>query len=194
MRSSRLPIGVGQTISSPGISRLPCSELDPRHRRGADHPGVGPELGGDDRRLVHRRQRPRRAARARAGSSSRSPAAITPPPITITSGSKMLAKLASATPRRRADQVEDADRGLVAGERRLGHRLAVDLARPSAEHRAERRVRLALGRRPRPRGRAPCRRRAPRRSRGSGQLPWQGGPSASITMWPSSAPAPVEPR
>ena len=56
----------------------------------------------------------------------------------------MLAKLASATPSRRADQVEDADRGPVPGERRLGDRLAVDLA-ALGEHRAERRVGLALG-------------------------------------------------
>ena len=27
-----------------------------------------------------------------------------------------------------------------------------------------------------------------------GQLPWQAGPSIWITTWPSSAPAPVEPR
>ena len=56
--SSRFPIGVGQTISSPGISPLAPLELDPGHRRGADHPGVVAELGGEDRRLVHRRQRP----------------------------------------------------------------------------------------------------------------------------------------
>ena len=27
-----------------------------------------------------------------------------------------------------------------------------------------------------------------------GQLPWHGGPSMSITMWPSSAAAPIAPR
>ena len=73
MRSSRLPIGVGQTISSPGISPAPL-QLDPRHRRGADHPGVGAELGGEHRRPVHRRQRPRAqlpAGRARAAGRRR---------------------------------------------------------------------------------------------------------------------------
>ena len=73
-----------------------------------------------------------------------------------------------------ADQVEDADRGLVAGERRLGHGLAVDLA-ALGEQPAERRV----GRRARPprapRGRAPCPRRAPRRSRGWGSCPGRAG-------------------
>ena len=81
----------------------------------------------------------------RAGSSSRSPAAMTPPPTTIASGWKMLAKLEQATPRRLADQFEDADRGLVAVDRSLGHRLAVDRL-PRRQQPPEGRVRRAFGR------------------------------------------------
>ena len=107
-------------------------------------PGVGAQLGGDDRGPLHRRQRPRRAARAGPGSSSRSPAAITPPPITITSGSKMLAKLVRATPSREPIRSKTPTRGRVAGQRRLGHGLAVDLL-AVGEQRAEGGVGLALG-------------------------------------------------
>ena len=82
-----LPIGVGQTVRRPAIA---LRALLDRHRRSADHPGVGAELGGDDaRRFIGGSARVRSSRRA--GSSSRSPAAATPPPITITSGSKMFA-------------------------------------------------------------------------------------------------------
>ena len=87
--SSILPIGVGQTVSRPGISRLALRFLE-RHRRGADHACFRPQLGCGDARLVHRWQRAR-AISSRAGPSSSSPAAITPPPITITSGSNTFA-------------------------------------------------------------------------------------------------------
>ena len=53
--SSRLPIGVGQTISSPGISPCPsCSSI--RAIAAAPIMPASAQLGGDDRRPVHRRQ------------------------------------------------------------------------------------------------------------------------------------------
>ena len=64
--SSRFPIGVGQTVSLPGIGSALLVELDQRHRRGADHPRVRPQLGQLHRRLVHRR-------RARASAAPRAP-------------------------------------------------------------------------------------------------------------------------
>ena len=108
--SSRLPIGVGQTISRPP-SRLGRSRSRGRpegqpvegERRRADHPSLRPQIAparsGPDRGVAAARAR---ATAARAGSSSSSPAAITPPPTTTTWGlKKMLTKLAIATPRRR---------------------------------------------------------------------------------------------
>ena len=123
----------------------PCPlELDPGHRGGADHARVGAELAR--RRPGSRSSAAGRAlaARWRAGSSSRSPAAITPPPITKTSGSKMLAKLASATPSREPTRSKTADRGRVARQGGLGDRLPVDLL-AVGEHPTERRAGLTLG-------------------------------------------------
>ena len=95
------PIGVGQTISRPGIS----SVLTARSPR-----APSPRRRSSRRRARAPRRRPasRSSAAARAREAPRGPARAagrpppsTPPPITITSGSKMLAKLESATPRRR---------------------------------------------------------------------------------------------
>ena len=137
------------------------------------------------------------AARAGAsprapGSSSISPAAITPPPITITSGSKMFTRLARPTPScgRCLDRAA-RDRVAVVGE--LGHERAGEL-QARGQRAAQRRLRL-----PRARASGASRTSAEpeataSRHRGSGSCPGTGGPSASTTMWPSSPPAPCEPR
>ncbi len=82
---------------------------------------------------------------SRAGSSSRSPAAATPPPITITSGSKMFARLESATPSRRPISRHDLDRDVVAVDRaaRSPARPSISLALGAGP--AERRVGVLLG-------------------------------------------------
>src|SRR5919201_645387 len=70
---------------------------------------------------------------ARAGSSSRSPARLAPPPITITSGSKVFARLESAAPGR-----------LIAGQARIGDHPAVQRV-AAAERSSELRVGCVLG-------------------------------------------------
>ena len=57
--SSRLPIGVGQTISRPPLTRSRSLTVAPREpvegeRRGADHPGLDAEPGRDDPHRVAR--------------------------------------------------------------------------------------------------------------------------------------------
>ena len=112
--------------------------------------------------------------------------------MTITSGLKMFTKFARPTPSARADVADHHPRHLVAAERQLGDERAGQRA-PVLERAPERRVRLA---------RHAQRRLAHERGAGGdrleaaqfGQLPWQGGPSMSTTMWPSSAAAPTQPR
>ena len=161
-----------------------------RHLGGADHPRVGAELGGDHtasrssaaapasrtsraRRLEQqlarggrrrRRSRSRRARRRSRGSRARP-----------RGGGRSSARTSAAIP--------------SPGERGVGDRLAVDLL-ACGERPAERRVRVGLGRQPALAPERGARRRAPRRSRGSGSCPGNGGPSWSMTTWPSSAPAP----
>ena len=193
--SSRLPIGVGQTISRPAISPpAPLPRARPRQRGGADHAGVGPELGRDDRGLVHRRQRPLpqlRARRARAaGRRPRSRRRRS----RSRRGSKMLAKLATA--RRRAGCRQRRRLAIavcVAGRAPPRSRAVPSISSPVGERLGQRRVRLALGRAPAPRRASAVPEASASTQPWFGQLPWQGGPSTSITTWPSSAPAPVEP-
>src|SRR5436190_4183586 len=136
--------------------------------------------------------RARARSSPRAGSSSRSPATLTPPPITITSGSKMLAKVAMATPRWRPIVA----RAPIAASSPACADAVTDVpsiawppaaSRPSAESGS----RSAAA--------APSRASACPDAKIStqpwfGQLPWHGGPFSSITTWPSSAPAPLDPR
>ncbi len=115
---------------------------------------------------------------------------MTPPPMTITSGSKMFARPDRATPSRRPIVSSTADRDRVAGPGELGDEAAVDRRPPFAAARA----------RPES-GAAAAARSASRRSAVPdaidsmqpwlGQLPWQGGPSMSTTTCPSSAAGPV---
>ena len=96
----------------------------------------------------------------------------------------MLTKLAIATPRRVPISVEHGERRRVAVVGQLGDE-GPGSAWPSAERPASAGLR-ALGGDPR---RLPGQRRARRHASMQpwlGQLPWQRGPSMSITMWPSS--------
>ena len=191
LTSSRLPIGVGQTTSAPGI-RTRCFSSSVRASAAApiipaSLPSVASRIGVS---FIGRSARSRTSLRA--GSSSRSPALITPPPTTIASGWKMLAKLAQATPSRRPIRSKTpiavsspASAASVTAIPSTSSPAASSL--PSAESGA-----LSAAAWPsRPSA-------VPEASASTqpwfGQLPWQGGPSAWITTWPSSAPAPVEPR
>ena len=90
MTSSRLPIGVGQTIRP---ARPVTAAHRPRQlgqsvegqRRRADHPRLDAEASRPRSALVAEDGSDAPATTARAGASSSSPAAITPPPITTTS-------------------------------------------------------------------------------------------------------------
>ena len=135
------------------------------------------------------------AAPRRAGSSSRSPAGDHAAADHDHVGLEDVGEAGQSDAEAAADQRRRrSTRGLVAGERRLGRPPCRRSSSPRGERLAERRVGLALRRGPRPRGRARCPRRAPRRSRGWGSCPGRAARRSSITMWPSSAPAPVEPR
>ena len=191
MTSSRLPIGVGQTTSLPGISPAPCSSstraIAAAPIMPASLPRVASRIGVSFIGLSARSRTSRRA-----GSSSRSPAAMTPPPTTIASGWKMLAKLEQATPRRLPIRSKTpiavsspASAALVTAVPSTFSPAASSLPR------AESGALSATARPSRPSA-------VPEASASTqpwlGQLPWQGGPSAWITVWPSSAPAPVAPR
>src|SRR5581483_5661338 len=136
-------------------------------------------------------------ASARARSSSRagprisSPAAITPPPSTITSGSKMLASDERPAPSLRAAAVTTSratasPSSAAPVTRAPSNSASRASAWPSAESGA-----AAAASRP-SRAIAVPDASVSRQPR-LGQLPWQGGPSMSTTMWPSSAAAPVAP-
>ena len=95
-------------------------ELVPAYRRSlsragqvgrADQPGLGTERGRDSTGGTTRWPAPTsdRSRAVRAGSSNRSPAAETPPPMTRQSGSKAATRLASPTP----SQSPDLGEGLV---------------------------------------------------------------------------------
>ena len=195
--SSRFPIGVGQTTSLPGIRRIrvlsarsPCrarSGPSPR-RRSCPRPArarpasTGVSFCGGSARA---------RSSSRAGSSSRSPTAETPPPITNTSGSKMLARL------------RERDAEVAAG---LRHHLAGGtIARrararsPCALRSAPRRApcpapsRVALGGRLPGLARSRCRRQASRRSHGWGSCPGRAGRPRRSRCARAPPPAPVEP-
>jgi hypothetical protein len=153
-------------------------------------PASGPELRGRDRGLVHRRKRPCRQLRAR-GSQEKVPgrdhAAADDDHVGVEDVREARESHAQAS----AHRLEHPGRNRIALERSLGHLLAVELdargqCRPSAESGA-----LSAAARP---SRAIA---VPDAITSThpwlGQFPWQGGPSASITTWPSSAPAPADP-
>ena len=131
------------------------------------------------------------ATTLRIGSSSSSPAAITPPPITTTCGLKMLTKLVIATPSREP----------------ISSITSIAAASPSCASSVTSGPTSgcpSASARPRPEcGRSRATRVASRASAVPdaiasmqpwfGQLPWQGGPFSSITMWPSSAAEPIAP-
>ena len=185
--SSRFPIGVGQTTSRPrsGV-RLP------REQRRADHPRLVPERRRDDPHRVAPGRSARARISARAGSSSSSPAPITPPPITITSGFKTFTSEASPTPSARPTRGDHVARHGIAVVRQLGHeRRRSARARPPARARA-----------PCPAAAPPAARLAPeRRARGHHlqaaavrAVALQGGPSMSIDHVPELAARPDQPR
>src|SRR4051794_11437924 len=128
----------------------------------------------------------------RAGSSNRSPAAITPPPTTIACGWKMLAKLAQATPSLLPISSKTSIATLSPPRAAsVATRPSISWPSASAFPSAESGELSAAARASRPSA-------VPEASDSTqpwfGQLPWQGGPSTWMTTWPSSAPAPVEPR
>ena len=148
--SSRLPIGVGQTTSRPLTTPPPR----PGRRRTARRPGArGP--ASPRRPSPPRRRTPpppraprrgpgrsaRRAITSRAGSSSRSPAALTPPPITITCGQKMFTMLASPTPSARPI-TSIAPRATGSPARAISVTIGPVSSRPASMRAAERGVRL----------------------------------------------------
>ncbi len=198
--SSRLPIGVGQTIRRPALT--PSSSSASRRPRGPSKASAAAPIIPDstpNRAATIAHRRPAAAAapagRPRLGpaASSSSPAAITPPPITTTSGLKMLTRLAIAIPSR---EPISSIASIAAGSPSWASSVTSGPAssRPSPQRAPEARVGLLAGRFAAPPARAPSPTRRSRRSRGSGQLPWQRGPSKSITMCPSSAAAPIDPR
>src|SRR3954469_9889377 len=136
--------------------------------------------------------RPRSRTSRRAGSSRRSPAAMTPPPTTIACGWKMLAKLAQATPSRLPISSKTSiATSSPARAASVATRPSISLPSSSALPSAESGELSPAARASRPSA-------VPEASDSTqpwfGQLPWHGGPSTWITVWPSSAPAPVEPR
>ena len=138
-----------------------------------------------------RARAPARAARisARAGPSSISPAAITPPPITMTSGLSMFTRLESPTPSARPT-TSSASRATGSPSWASSVTNGPVSSRPSSSawpsavsgRRATRSAASRTSAEP-----EAITSRQPR----FGQLPWHGGPSMSTTMWPSSAPAPI---
>ena len=119
--SPMFPIGVGQTISRPGIRRsAPArrAELLERHRRGADHPGVGPSAAARTGDLVHRRQRARRELLARRARAAGRPRPSRRRRSRSRRGRRCWRGPRAPTPSRRPISVEDLDRDLVAADAR----------------------------------------------------------------------------
>ena len=139
-------------------------------------PAVGAELG------------PARSARARfAGpiasrrTTSRAPArgagrpaAAKPPPMTTSSGSKMLTRVPIARAEPLADLAEDPRAPARRPRARAARAVRASAAGPKA-------ARAAAS--------LPSRTRTPRGGPRPVQVPWHGRPSSSMTMCPSSAPA-----
>ena len=169
LRSSRFPIGVGQTMRRPGISGLLWSCFE-RHGRGTDHARFGAELGGH-----HAASGSSVAARGRAAPPARAPRAARRPP-----SRRRRARSRRARTRSRGRSARPRSGGRSAQRRRAPPAspaiAAVVAARPStlspaAIRSPERRIRVGLCGRRAPRCRGRCRRRPPRRSRGSGSCP-----------------------
>ena len=178
MTSSRLPIGVGQTTSLPGISRSPCSSSIRAIAAAPIIPASWPSSAASDRGLVHRRQRPLAQLRA-----APAPAAGRRP----------------RSRRRRHDHVrlEDVGEAGEATPRRLpiSSKTPIAVSSPASAASVTALPSISCPRRASCRAPSPARfrpRPAPSRPSAvpeasdstqpwSGQLPWQGGPSASIT-------------
>ena len=173
LMSSRLPIGVGQTVSRPAISR--ASHASSSAIVAAPiMPASGPSSAAQHRRLVHRRQRARpQLARAPARRAARRP-----PRRRRRSRSRRARRCwrgSRARPRaggrsRRRPRSRSRRPPIAASVTSA----PVDLLAGGQRH-AERRVGVRARRRAGPRGRARCPTRAPRRSRGSGSCPGTAG-------------------
>ena len=185
--SSRLPIGVGQTIRRPALIGSPPS--GPGRRTRAPPPRSSPPRPrtppARSRRCPSTAGSARSATSARTGPRSSSPAPITPPPITTTSGLNVFTKLAIATPRLRP-MVSIVSIAASSPSWASSVTSGPTSSRPSACAR------------PRPEsGRSWAIRSASRASAVPdasdstqpwfGQFPWHGGPFRSITTCPSSA-------
>ena len=140
--SSRLPIGVGQTISSPGISPLLSSSI--RAIAAAPiMPASSPSSAATTGVRFIGAQRPRSQLAAR-GVEQQVAGGHHAAADTITSGSKMLAKLARATPRRPPTRSKTSIAVASPSWAATGDRLAVDLL-AGGEQLAEGGVGLAFG-------------------------------------------------
>ncbi len=134
--SSRLPIGVGQTISRPGGHGPPLRETVERDRRSADHPGLDPEAcGHDPHRVAQDRQHaagelgPRRLEQQLAG---RDHAAADHDDLRV----EDVDQAGDRDPEPRTDQLDRLDRGRVAVVRELGDQRPGKLAPVSERQRA----------------------------------------------------------
>ena len=170
-----LPIGVGQIDQPAGHHAAPARPAARREGRSADHPRVGAELGGADRRPRSAAAAPARAASRGAGSSSSSTERHHPAAEHDHVGVEGVGEAARA-PRRAAGRSARATPSATGSPSSAAAVTAapVDLARP---WQAACRVPIrARARRPAgPRGRAPCPTRPPRCSRGSGSCPGRAG-------------------
>ena len=195
LRSSRLPIGVGQTVSRPGHQRGCPDQRFPRapsRRRRSSPP-------------------PARARRRRTSVSfigaQRAGAQLPPGGL-----EQQLAR------RRRAaadhdhvglEDVREAGERDARGGGRCPSTTSTAIPSPASAASVTVLPLISLAARraparaptpgaPRPRARPARPSAVPEASASTqpwlGQLPWQRGPFSSITMWPSSAPAPVVPR
>ena len=130
----------------------------------------------------------RRATTSRAGSSSISPAALTPPPITTTCGLKMFTMFATPTPSARpitlmASQATGSPSwassviiGPVSSRPDSSARPIAVSGRRATDSETSRTSAVPEA--------------TDSRQPQFGQLPWHGRPFISTTMWPISAPAP----
>ena len=115
-------------------------------RRRAEHAGLRAVAGEPDLGLQCRRPAPCGGARcARPGTSSRSPASDTPPPITTSSGSNVLIAFAMPMPEPLAEHADDVLAVHVALARALDRVVAGDLV-ALGEPAAEERLRVRAGR------------------------------------------------
>ena len=139
--SSRLPIGVGQTISRPAPAPLTRANSSNASAAAPSSPASAPKRAGTISTMSRSDGIACSATSRRAGSSSSSPAAMPPPPTRIRCGLKTFTSVTMPAPRARPTRSMARLRDRVAVVRKLGDERAGDLT-ARARLPCERRLRV----------------------------------------------------